>query len=91
MIQSSLRELFGKKIPKTGVISANQFMKISSHIIRLVGMMVEYSDMGTNYAQSHLDHLGILAVIVVLGLIDLAHVNNILRDNIWCLSSPGLG
>jgi len=55
-----------------------------------IGILIEYSDMvSTNSnSQSHYDHLNILTVVMVLGILDLIHLHNLLRDSIWCMTSP---
>jgi hypothetical protein len=56
----------------------------------VIGFSIEYSDMvrENNYTQSHYDHLGILFAVFILGVLDLAHIHNLLRDPIWCMVSP---
>jgi len=55
-----------------------------------LGAFIEYMDMVTtaNYVQSHYDHIGMLGIFVLLGVIDLLHLYNVLRDPIWCMMSP---
>lgn len=68
-------------------LNAEGILKI---VLSLIGMAIEYSDMvrENNHSQSHHDHLGILFAVFVLGVLDLAHLHNLLRDPIWCMISP---
>jgi len=68
-------------------LNAEGFIKILGGI---VGILFEYGDMVTThkYSQSHYDHLEILGLIVILGVLDIAHLHNVLRDPIWMMTSP---